>query len=238
MSKGIISNWQDKRQLCVLFGHSVIAVLFLAGCGSDEVRPTSPEEAPIIFPVTSVAQTCTTTTLRCYIDPRGQTTTVNCEYGTDLESAVSSWTGKIGGANGPVQVIAELKSLLPDTLHMFRWIALNSGGTTFSEVDSFTTMPLNCPPVTEITSAPLIERWDHYSVEVNWTGWDSDGFVVGFELRRRVRGVWTQWTTTDRNQWTSPIDFGDEVGWRFEVRAVDDAGAADPTPAWIEWPWQ
>ncbi len=219
-------------------GLLMLTLVLFAGCGDSETDPCSVLQAPIIFPGTSVARTCTTTTLRCEIDARGLQTTVSCLYGTDLGADTSSWTGDAGSAYGPVQITFMLSSLLPDTLYLFQWKAWSIGGTTATHVDSFTTLPANCPPETFVTCAsPEGTPDEGYGITIFWFGLDLDGDVDHFELRMKVRGVWAQWEYTLARDGHFYIDPGDEMGWCFEVRAVDNDGAVDPTPAWFAWTW-
>ncbi|MFN0150363.1 MAG: hypothetical protein ACKVU1_06585 [bacterium] len=75
-----------------------------------------------------------------------------------------------------------------------------------------------------------------YIQEVKWWGTDSDGDVVGFEYRWTPRtplaGFDTSWifTTDVRDTFALPTPSGYSE-YTFAVRAIDDRGATDLTPA-------
>jgi len=75
-----------------------------------------------------------------------------------------------------------------------------------------------------------------YIQEVKWWGSDTDGEVVGFEYRwvprAPVAGFDTSWifTTDARDTFTLPTPNGFSE-YSISVRAIDDRGALDPTPA-------
>ncbi|NOT35398.1 MAG: hypothetical protein HOP12_14735 [Candidatus Eisenbacteria bacterium] len=73
-----------------------------------------------------------------------------------------------------------------------------------------------------------------YDVHLYWLGLDSDGFVEAYEYRlldpaRPADSAWVRTADTDR-QIAVPTPTGVSTP-RFEVRAIDDQGALDPTPA-------
>ncbi len=76
------------------------------------------------------------------------------------------------------------------------------------------------------------------SVQVSWSGTDSDGFVEAYELRYYADGerpaAEAGWTRTMRSDSLVllPIPRGERgANVVFEVRAVDNDGAVDPDPA-------
>lgn len=91
----------------------------------------------------------------------------------------------------------------------------------------------NQPPETVITYAGPVDTVNSH-LRVRWWGEDADGDVVGYETR------WTFAGTTEPGPWTFtaattdsfplPAPLGAAVHI-FEVRAVDDSGLRDPTPA-------
>jgi len=75
-------------------------------------------------------------------------------------------------------------------------------------------------------------------VEVNWSGTDPDGFVEAYEIRfydaRDTIGDEVGWARTTRRDSLVllPIPPGSPTAnVAFEVRAIDNEGATDPTPA-------
>lgn len=81
------------------------------------------------------------------------------------------------------------------------------------------------------------------TVFVSWSGADPDGFVTGFEVRffgttEPSTGDWT-FTTSNDSLVLLPIPRGERIAdVRFEVRAVDNDGLVDPTPARTIFPIQ
>ncbi len=76
------------------------------------------------------------------------------------------------------------------------------------------------------------------TLRLSWVGDDADGFVAGFEVRTfpedAVPGAEDGWTYTTSNDslLLLPIPGGSSVANVFvQVRAVDDAGLRDPSPA-------
>jgi hypothetical protein len=101
----------------------------------------------------------------------------------------------------------------------------------------------NLPPTTSLSVADssLVDNLDESrrlasTVELSWTGTDPDGYVEAFELRivssdGTPQTDWSRTTATD-TLLRLPIPRGAttaDVG--VEVRAVDNEGLADPTPA-------
>lgn len=77
------------------------------------------------------------------------------------------------------------------------------------------------------------------TVFVSWSGTDSDGFVEAYELRfyddGASGGEWTRTASRDTLV-LLPIAEGSTANVVFEVRAIDDRGAIDPTPAQTVFP--
>ncbi|MBO6576395.1 MAG: hypothetical protein JJ896_16910 [Rhodothermales bacterium] len=81
------------------------------------------------------------------------------------------------------------------------------------------------------------------TVLVSWSGTDPDGFVSGFEVRffgttEPATGEWT-FTTSNDSLVLLPIPRGERIAdVVFEVRAIDNEGLVDPTPARTVFPIQ
>ncbi|NNE70610.1 MAG: hypothetical protein HKN29_09650 [Rhodothermales bacterium] len=81
------------------------------------------------------------------------------------------------------------------------------------------------------------------TVLVSWSGTDPDGFVAGFEVRffgttEPATGEWT-FTTANDSLVLLPIPRGERIAdVIFEVRAIDNEGQVDPTPARTVFPIQ
>jgi hypothetical protein len=133
-----------------------------------------------------------------------------------------------------------LTGLSASTDYHYRLAASNSGGTVRGDDATFRTLDLNEPPDTRITAAGTdtlntTVRWG-----LVWSGTDSDGVVVGFELRIANHGPdgeldpadslgvpWTSTVVTD-TMLTWEDGLGSRTAW---IRALDNEGARDPTPA-------
>jgi hypothetical protein len=99
----------------------------------------------------------------------------------------------------------------------------------------------NLAPNTRLTSAPAPYDQMNYRVHMRWAGTDPDGFVVGyyFAWDDTIPGVGADpsaWTFTDSTHqlFKAQIDTAGETRRHtFYVRAVDNEGSLDPTPARI-----
>lgn len=96
----------------------------------------------------------------------------------------------------------------------------------------------NTPPETtlfvQFDAADTVDHTVPYQAHLYWIGQDVDGFVSAFEIRfkdpaRPADTAWVRTTSTDSlidvptpNAVSTPV---------FEVRAIDDDGDIDPTPA-------
>ena len=108
-------------------------------------------------------------------------------------------------------------------------------------------MNANQPPDTELAVrvpdlTDVLEEDQRFTslVEVNWAGSDPDGFVEAFEIRfydeaqTGMIGEAEGWARTTRRDSLVllPIPPGSPIAnVAFEVRAIDNEGATDPTPA-------
>lgn len=103
----------------------------------------------------------------------------------------------------------------------------------------------NAPPSTELSvrDTSLVDNIPDEdrlasTVLVSWTGTDPDGFVEAYEVRVFAEGQRpggeTGWSRTTRNDSLIllPIERGERTAnVTVEVRAIDNEGAKDPTPA-------
>ncbi len=103
----------------------------------------------------------------------------------------------------------------------------------------------NQPPDTQlsVSDTSLVDNIDDLdrlssTVAVSWSGTDPDGYVSAYELRFSETGAfagpeagWSRTTATDTLV-LLPIPRGDQFGnVTVEVRAIDNEGVADPSPA-------
>lgn len=100
---------------------------------------------------------------------------------------------------------------------------------------------LNAAPETVITGAPGDSQTAFYRVQVFWHGSDKDGEIAGFEwaiteslpdpeiLERTFR---ENYTTRNDSTFVFPVEANREIlASRFYVRAIDNEGKRDPSPA-------
>lgn len=67
---------------------------------------------------------------------------------------------------------------------------------------------------------------------IHWDGRDPDGFVVGFRYTFTEHPQPEDWTFTEERSLTFPLQItGTDTIYLFQVKAVDNQGAEDPTPA-------
>ncbi len=65
-----------------------------------------------------------------------------------------------------------------------------------------------------------------------WDGRDDDGFVTGFYFTWKEQPDSADWQWTTKRSMTFPLQItGAETSYVFQIRAVDNDGAWDPTPA-------
>jgi hypothetical protein len=117
--------------------------------------------------------------------------------------------------------------------------ALTIIGLGFVACDRETQPPLeNKPPNTTIANVPVDSSLQRAVITVYWDGEDEDGFVQNYQYRvvskLEPTGLidTTEWTDTIATQVTIPVRSDDSSNFQiFQVRAIDDKGAVDPTPA-------
>lgn len=106
-----------------------------------------------------------------------------------------------------------------------------------------TSMTPNLAPETYICLADSVRNPVVYIQKIWWWGEDIDGEVVGYEYRcildtsETTCGFPEGWvyTTETRKEFHLPVTKGMSVH-RIEVRAIDNQGAKDPTPAAVDLP--
>ena len=93
----------------------------------------------------------------------------------------------------------------------------------------------NQPPETRIFVEKInlsAENRLNSIVKLYWSGEDQDGYVAGYELSQDAQ----QWTFVERQDSTFRFDLkagSDTTDIDFWVRAIDDQGLADPSPAYL-----
>ncbi|NOX38209.1 MAG: hypothetical protein GXO78_11825 [Calditrichaeota bacterium] len=96
----------------------------------------------------------------------------------------------------------------------------------------------NVPPNTTLANIPVEGDTLFALVTLHWDGEDDDGYIAGYEYRYithhlfRGDSVVTPWVRTEATSVTIPFESSDSLNYQtFQVRAVDNAGDVDPTPA-------
>lgn len=99
----------------------------------------------------------------------------------------------------------------------------------------------NLPPNTILTNIPPAnDSTNSYFpiLEIHWKGEDTDGFIKGYEYKYitkhlcRGDSFYTSWTFTEEGHNTIIFESSDTLNLqRFMVRAVDNDGDCDPSPA-------
>ncbi len=102
-----------------------------------------------------------------------------------------------------------------------------------------TELDTNLPPDTYLTGAPAESTTNFYQVHFHWYGNDADGRVVRFEYAitdsfpADEDTITFHPTTRTDSVFTFRVGAGQQVlGHRFYIRAIDNEGAVDETPAW------
>jgi len=88
----------------------------------------------------------------------------------------------------------------------------------------------NQPPETVITSGPRANTTNSYFVRIAWKGEDSDGVVQSYNLSVD-NGAVASVTKTDSTFVFSVSETNQNTPHTISVAAVDNKGAADPTPS-------
>lgn len=113
-------------------------------------------------------------------------------------------------------------------------------GVVVSSCDMLATEPPsdNDPPNTTLANVPVEGDTLFALLTLHWDGEDNDGFVAGYEYRYVTKYVFqgdsvaTDWEETDQTSLTIAFNSNDDLNEQvFQVRAVDNEGAADPEPA-------
>ena len=96
----------------------------------------------------------------------------------------------------------------------------------------------NLAPNTTLANIPVENDTLFALVTLHWDGEDDDGFVAAYQYRYVTKhlmigdSVATEWEETDQTSLTIAFESSDEMNEQiFEVRAVDNFGEVDPTPA-------
>lgn len=96
----------------------------------------------------------------------------------------------------------------------------------------------NLPPNTTLANIPVENDTLFALVTLHWDGEDDDGYIEGFEYRYITNHLFAgdsvvkEWIRTKATSVTIPFESSDSLNYqRFQVRAIDNHGEVDPTPA-------
>jgi len=116
------------------------------------------------------------------------------------------------------------------------FIYLNSCVEKFSTQDELS----NNAPNTTLANVPVDNDTLNALVKLAWDGEDNDGYVVAYEYKYTTYplgnsigdSIVHEWTRIEKNSLTISFTSPDKLNrQRFKVRAVDNSGNIDPTPA-------
>jgi len=96
----------------------------------------------------------------------------------------------------------------------------------------------NLPPNTTLANIPVEGDTLFALVTLHWDGEDYDGFIAGYQYRYITYHLFTgdsvvqEWRETKETSLTIAFESSDILNYqKFQVRAVDNVGDVDPTPA-------
>ncbi len=96
----------------------------------------------------------------------------------------------------------------------------------------------NQPPNTTLANIPVPNDTIFALATLHWDGEDNDGYIVAYEYRYITRHIFAAdsvvqpWKKTDKTSLTIAFESSDDLNYqRFQIRAIDNKGEADPTPA-------
>lgn len=126
-----------------------------------------------------------------------------------------------------------------------RWVslvgllALATAGAAALNCERPTKPPFpNKPPNTTVANVPVDNDTLFALVTLHWDGEDYDGYIAGYQYRYITHhlfkgdSVVQPWKSTPLTSLTIAFESSDSLNYqRFQVRAVDNSGDVDPTPA-------
>jgi len=168
-------------------------------------------------------------------DPTNDNTPTFGFSGTDADSGVASFECDLDGGGFTACSSTKTLAALGDGSHTFQVRAIDNAGNTDPTPASYTWVTDATPPDTTIDSkvdGNGIDLSDMTTVstgaEFTFSGTDATSGVASFECNINSTG-WVVCTSSKVYAGLSP---GNNT---FEVRAIDNAGNTDPTPAIFAW---
>lgn len=200
------------------------AIMALRPYGSSAAAPVAPTVA--LAAVSGVGATAAT--LNGTVNPQGQATTYQFQFGTTTAYGTNSpvSAASAGSGSSAVAVTAALTGLSPSTTYHYRLTATNATGTANTSDGTFTTSapPDTTPPDTTISSPSAGQTFaSGVSISATFSSTESGSTFQG----RIDGGAWQ----TVSSPWTvGVLAAGSHT---LDVRATDAAGNVDATPATV-----
>ena len=103
-----------------------------------------------------------------------------------------------------------------------------------NEDDNCNDIPIrNKPPETWLSASIVEKSENHRRIHFYWDGWDIDGTIISYQWAISVLDTILEWRTIYRQD--SIFVFASDpelpISQRFDIRAIDDDGMMDPSPA-------
>lgn len=240
--------------LIILISGVLVGLVLLSSCSEENTTAPQPLNPPAILGQDVSDVTHQSVTLGGWLDGNGRSTACWFDYGDDTTFGARTPDLDAGDMAGPVRVEYNLTWLDSDKVHWWRLVAVAGDDTAFAADTTFTTLIApNEQPNTQTIHAPLENNLVHFY----WTGSDPDGAVTGYRWRLSDNGQagtidepdtlglpWNFTTVTDSVFAVSadqpaphdPDETGPRIFFRvhtFWIKAVDDLGAEDPSPAQV-----
>jgi hypothetical protein len=203
-----------------------------AGCGDPETTRPS-ESVPSVVSTSTLMVDHTVAQVSARVVPSVSGAQYSCRLSRSASVFPDSVAahGALEGSTEPVDVPVTLEHLQPATRYFVRWRVETGSGRIATALDSVRTQPPNCPPQTLLNGTGVVDSVSStLELTVHWSGQDSDGTIVGLDVFAGPPGspvVWTR-TVSAESLLTVPLP----ALILIKVRAVDDDGAIDPTPAY------
>jgi hypothetical protein len=210
-------------------------ILSLAGwtglaCGHS-ASPSPPNTAPAVLSISVLEVGHTSARVSARIDPSPAGASFSCHYGRRSSADSLAREGTLEGGTASVDVPVSLAGLEAARRYYLRWEVAGTAGQRSSLLDSLHTLAANQPPETVVSYEPDTLQGEAY-LHLTWDGWDADGTVMAFDLKCTRLHEEAPWTRTSRRDSLLAADPANRDPRRMYVRAIDDDGAVDATPAW------
>jgi LPXTG-site transpeptidase (sortase) family protein len=163
-------------------------------------------------------------------NPANPTNSINAAFtftGSDSGSGVASFECQLDGGGFSACTSPQNYAGLTDGLHTFDVRAIDAVGNVDASPASFSWTVDTVPPDTSITATPANPS-NSSSASFSFTGTDSGSGVASFECQLDGGGF---------GACISPQNYAGlaDGSHTFDVRAIDNAGNIDPTPASYTW---